>query len=67
MKMISWVLLLIFGLFFSETALTAAPSYPPQVGDAHPDFILPQIDSRQPVSLSQFRGKKVLLINFASW
>ncbi len=67
MKMISWVLLLIFGLFFSGTALTAAPSYPPQVGTVHPDFVLPEIDSRQPVSLSQFRGKKVLLINFASW
>lgn len=65
--MISLMLLLIFGLFFSETALKAAPSYPPQVGTVHPDFVLPQIDSRQPVSLSQFRGKKVLLINFASW
>lgn len=65
--MISLMLLLIFGLFFSETPLKAAPSYPPQVGTVHPDFVLPQIDSRQPVSLSQFRGKKVLLINFASW
>ncbi len=67
MKMTSWVLLLIFGLFFPETAMTAAQSYPPQVGTMHPDFVLPEIDSRQPVSLSQFRGKKVLLINFASW
>ncbi len=67
MKMIFLMLLLIFGLFFSKTALTAPQSYPPQVGTVHPDFMLPQIDSRQPVSLSQFRGKKVLLINFASW
>ncbi len=67
MRVISWMLLLIFGLFFSGTAQTAAPSYPPQVGIVHPDFVLPEIDSRQPVSLSQFRGKKVLLINFASW
>ncbi len=65
--MISLMLLLIFGLFFSGTAQTAALSYPPQVGTMHPDFVLPEIDSRQPVSLSQFRGKKVLLINFASW
>ncbi len=65
--MLSWIVLFIFGLFFSGNVLTAAPAYPPQVGTVHPDFVLPEIDSRQPVSLSQFRGKKVLLINFASW
>ena len=67
MKMSSWTLLLIAGLFFSGNVLTATSSYPPQVGTVHPDFVLPQIDSREPGSLSQFRGKKVLLINFASW
>ncbi len=41
--------------------------YNPQVGQRHPDFTLPTISDRQPVSLSQFRGKKVLLIHFASW
>lgn len=67
MKIVTLGLVLIFGLFFSGANLTAAPAYPPQVGTIHPDFILPKIDSREPVSLSQFRGKKVLLINFASW
>lgn len=32
----------------------------------HPDFLLPTIDGR-PARLSDFRGKKVLLFNFASW
>jgi peroxiredoxin len=42
-------------------------SYAPQVGQRHPDFVLPTITDRKPVALSQFRGKKVLLIQFASW
>ena len=41
--------------------------YAPKVGQPHPDFTLPRIDNRKPVWLSQFRGKKVLLIHFASW
>jgi hypothetical protein len=47
-------------------AARAAP-HPPRVGERHPDFTLPRIDDGRPVSLSQFRGKKVLLIEFASW
>ncbi len=66
MNIQSLVLSVLMGLFIG-TNLMALPSYPPRVGDQHPDFVLPQIDNRQPVSLSQFRGKKVLLINFASW
>ncbi len=41
--------------------------YRPKVGQAHVDFVLPQIDNRQPMSLGMYRGKKVLLIQFASW
>ncbi len=44
-----------------------AESYAPKVGQRHPDFTLPRIDDRAPVSLSDFRGKKVLFIQFASW
>ena len=50
----------------SVTTASAAP-YSLQVGQRHPDFVLPAIDDRRPVSLSQFRGKKVLLVHFASW
>jgi hypothetical protein len=44
----------------------AAP-YAPTVGQRHPDFTLPDMATGKPASLSDFRGKKVLLIHFASW
>ena len=37
------------------------------VGSPYPDFELPRLGDRAAVRLSQFRGKKVLLIQFASW
>jgi hypothetical protein len=45
----------------------AGGDYAPKVGSPHPDFTLPNLEDGRPVSLSQFRGKKVLLIHFASW
>jgi hypothetical protein len=47
--------------------VAVAEPYAPKVGQKHPDFTLPRIDNRAPVSLSDFLGKKVLLIQFASW
>jgi hypothetical protein len=44
-----------------------AEPYAPRAGQRHPDFTLPAIGDGKPVSLAQFRGKKVLLIQFASW
>lgn len=41
--------------------------YAPKVGQPHPDFLLPTIDTREAMSLSQHRGQRVLLIQFASW
>ena len=46
---------------------TQAKEYSPHIGERHADFTLPNIEDGKPVSLSQFRGKKVLLIHFASW
>ena len=46
---------------------TPASAAPPNVGERHPDFTLPGITDGKPVTLSDFRGKKVLLIQFASW
>jgi hypothetical protein len=37
------------------------------VGDVYPPVVLPSLDGKRAVSLSQFAGKKVLLIQFASW
>lgn len=46
---------------------TTDAGYAPTVGARHPDFTLPDIATGKPVSLADFRGKKVLLIQFASW
>ena len=49
----------------------ATPSFAehdsPRVGARHFAFTLPASDDGRPVSLQQYRGKKVLLIQFASW
>lgn len=45
----------------------AAESYRPKKGEQHPDFTLPTISRGEALSLSDYRGKKVLLIHFASW
>ena len=55
------------GMILGSTSHASAASYAPKVGERHPDFTLPTIGDRTPVSLSNFRGKKVLLIQFASW
>jgi len=56
-----------WGMILGSTSRASAASYAPKVGEKHPDFTLPRIDNGAPVSLSNFRGKKVLLIQFASW
>lgn len=45
----------------------AAGAYRPRVGQRHADFTLPTIADGKALSLSQLRGKKVLLVHFASW
>lgn len=60
--------LALLGLVLYGSQRTAfAQSYRPQVGQRHPLVTLPRIDTGEPVSLSDYRGKKVLLIHFASW
>lgn len=61
------MLLSLFGILAAQASDVRAQSYAPRVGDRHADFVLPTIDDGQAVALSQFRGKKVLLIQFASW
>ena len=55
------------GMILGSNSRGSAASYAPKVGERHPDFTLPTIGDRKPISLSSFRGKKVLLIQFASW
>lgn len=60
----------VFSLALLLTALGSvdlAGAAPPNVGERHANFTLANIADGKPVSLSDFRGKKVLLIQFASW
>jgi hypothetical protein len=49
------------------SAAALADGYAPRIGEPHPDLTLPMLGDHRPVSLSQLRGRKVLLIHFASW
>jgi hypothetical protein len=60
-------LFLVTPILLATTLPAPAAPYDPQVGQRHPDFTLPDLATGKPVSLSDFRGKKVLLIHFASW
>lgn len=51
----------------TQDATRVARQYRPIEGQPHPDFVLPSIDDQHLVQLSGFRGKKVLLLHFASW
>jgi hypothetical protein len=60
-------LFLVAAAILSAATAACANPYAPTVGQRHPDFTLPDIRTGKPVSLSDFHGKKVLLIHFASW
>ena len=48
------------------TALTATPHVEADMDIAYTDRALPTLDG-EPMSIGQFRGRKLLLIDFASW
>ena len=52
-----------------QSSLAIATEYTPlkEKKGPHPDFILPSIDGKNTIQLSDYRGKKVLLLHFASW
>ena len=56
-------------LIFDASCLFAqsANKYSPKPGTFHPEFELPSIDGKQMHTLSEFKGKKLLLFHFASW
>lgn len=60
-------LFLVMPVVLAAATPSQASPYAPKVGQRHPEFTLPDIATGKPVSLSDFRGKKVLLIQFASW
>lgn len=58
------VLLLSAGM---TDAKEVEPGSAPEVGAPYPALRLPTIDGKSTIDLRQLRGKKVLLIEFASW
>ena len=48
-------------------SIPAAQQVPFVVGQPLPELRLPTIDGQQTIDLAQFRGKRLLLIEFASW
>ena len=38
-----------------------------EVGQPFPDLVLPSINDGQPMSITDFRGQKIVLHVFASW
>ncbi len=48
------------------TSNAYAAGYAPKAGSAHPQIVLPKIDGGE-LALTSLRGKKVLLIHFATW
>jgi hypothetical protein len=47
--------------------LHAAEKYPPGPGKVHPQIVLRTLEGDRTIALSSLRGKKVLLVHFASW
>ena len=39
----------------------------PMPGDSYPTHLLPSLSDGRPLSIAHFRGKRVLLLQFASW
>ena len=48
-------------------AVPQAPQVGRQIGQVFPDLELPSVDGRRTVRLSELRGQRLLLIEFASW
>lgn len=58
---VAWV-----GPVFAADAPSGAPRMGTRIGQMYPDFVLSKLDGGFG-RLSDYRGRKVLLVNFASW
>jgi hypothetical protein len=58
-----------FAFLVPPVAVAAAerPTIGREVGQIHPEIVLPSLDGKRTLALSEFRGKKVILIEYASW
>ena len=64
----AWFAMLAFGALAPRAFGDEVPrGYLPKPGESHPEIRLRTIEDPRVVALSDFRGKKVLLLHFASW
>ncbi len=66
MRMRRWGLVF-FLLVGSSLAGVPARDGSPGVGDFFPRYLLPALETGDPLSISAYRGKKIILHQFASW
>lgn len=52
---------------WADLSASAAADLPFDVGDRLPDLVLPSVEDGRPLSLTEFRGRHLLLHFFASW
>jgi hypothetical protein len=60
---------LLLGSVLGAASLAPAqlPAQPFEVGRPFPDIVLPSADDGTPMSIADFRGKRLVLHVFASW
>ena len=61
------VLPLILGVTLMATNASLGRTQKIQVGEPAPDFTVPSLDGKTTYRLSDFRGHRVLIFNWASW
>lgn len=57
-------------MFAPSDARAQSPGLPDtgfEIGEPFPTLALPSLDGREPKSISDFRGRKLILHVFASW
>jgi hypothetical protein len=65
MRNLVWIALV--GSLAPVAAAAEGPVIGLEVGQVHPQIVLPSLEGKRPLALSDFRGKKVILIEYASW
>ena len=60
-------LIFMFGALVSLTFATTLSAKELVIGEAFPNISLPSLEEGEPLSISDFRGEKVLLHVWASW
>ena len=62
-----WNFSVLLGVLAGAASATQAASVELKVGRSFPNMVLPSLVDGRPASISQFKGKKLILHIFASW